>query len=155
MRRSDMDDDHEIVFRETGHGTRAFLAGLAIGAVAALLLAPMSGAETRREIRKRADKARRRALRAAEEIGDTVTERFNTAKEFVAEEIETAKDKLESTKRQVGRAVEAGREAARETREELSRRVAETKAAYDAGVETARTVRRSAASASEDARTAD
>jgi gas vesicle protein len=154
MRRSEMDDDQEIVFRDSGHGTKAFLAGIAVGAVVALLLAPMSGAETRREIRKRADKARRRALRAAEELGDTVSERFNTAKEYVADELETAKTKLENTKRSVGRAVEAGREAVRESREEISRHIAETKAAYDAGAETKRSMRRSA-STGEDARIAD
>jgi len=39
---------------------------------------------------------------------------------------------------QVQRAMEAGRTAARQAREELENRIAETKAAYDAGVSVAR-----------------
>ncbi len=155
MRRNEMDGEDEIIFRDSGGGTKMFLAGLAVGAVIALLVAPQSGVETRREIKKRAEKARRRAIRAASELSETVKDRFDDAKEFVGDEFETAKHTLEVKKRQVGRAVEAGREAARETRDSLARQVAETKAAFDAGVTTARDARRSAMSASEDERLAD
>ncbi len=154
MRRSNQDDE-EIILRDSVSGTKAFMAGIAVGAVVALLLAPMSGADTRREIGRRAGKARRRAMRAAEDLGGAVTERFNTAKEFVADEIETARQTIDTKKRQIGRAVEAGREAARESRDSLERRVAETKAAYDAGAETVRSARRSAAAEGEDEFLAD
>jgi gas vesicle protein len=136
MRAADRDDEREVIIRETGHGIGPFLTGLALGAVVALLFAPQSGEETRREIGKRAERARRRAMRAAEDIGEVVSDRFENVKDYVEDEIDTARRAVERKKRQVVRAVEAGREAARETREELERRVAETKAAFvEAGEE--------------------
>ena len=56
--------------------------------------------------------------------------------------IDTARQAIDLKKRQVSRAMEAGRAAAQEARDELERRIAETKAAYNAGVDVARSRQR-------------
>jgi gas vesicle protein len=48
------------------------LGGAALGAAAGLLLAPRSGAAMRRDLRRSADRIRRRALRLYEDAGDTI-----------------------------------------------------------------------------------
>jgi gas vesicle protein len=141
MRRDQRDDEHDVIVREVGGGAGLFLAGLALGAVAALLLAPMSGAETRAEIRARAERARRQAMDAAEGLGETVREKFGEAREFVEDEISHARTTLDNKKRQVGRAVDAARDATRQTRESMERQLAESRAAFDAGAATVRTAR--------------
>ena len=54
------------------------------------------------------------------------------------EQIESARRAIEVKKAQVARAMEAGREAAQQARGDLERRLAETKAAYNAGADVAR-----------------
>jgi hypothetical protein len=56
----------------------------------------------------------------------------------VEQGIDTARQAIDLKKRQVSRAMEAGRAAAQQARDELERRIAETKAAYNAGVDVAR-----------------
>jgi len=55
-------DEQPVVLVERGGGVGTFIAGAAIGALVALLLAPQSGAETRAQL-----KARMRRLREAAE----------------------------------------------------------------------------------------
>jgi gas vesicle protein len=120
------DDDRVVVIEKHSAGVTPFLIGLAIGAGAALLLAPRSGAATRRDLRRRA----RRARRAAEQA---VTDTFEDARQRVEEKIDSVRGAIDLKKRQVNRAMDAGRSAAREARDELEQRIAETKAAYHAG----------------------
>lgn len=89
-----------VVDRQSGVG--AFLLGLGLGAAAALLLAPRSGEDTRRQLSRRATDAGDSARRRAQGL------------------------------------VEAGRVAAAQARADLERRIAETKAAYQAGAAGAR-----------------
>ena len=143
MRRDDREEEHEVVVREIrSGGVGTFLAGIAIGAVVALLVAPQSGADTRREIRNRADRARKRAIKAAEDFGGTVRERVRDARDYVEDELEAAKHVYQEKKRGFSRAVDAGREAARHTRENIETQVAEARAAYEAGADSARSARR-------------
>jgi gas vesicle protein len=130
MSRIERDDDREIVIHEVGGGFGTFFAGLALGAIVTLLVAPQSGAETRRAISTRAERVRKRASRAMEDLGETVRERYHDAREYVQEEVETAREVIDNKKRQVDRAVEVGREAMRETRENLQRKVSETRAEF-------------------------
>ena len=150
MSRSHYDDDHRyvIIERQTGSGVPTFLIGLAVGAAAALLLAPQSGEETRRDIKRRALGARRAAknavTNAANTVTDTVTDTFDGARRKVEERIESVRDEIDDKRRQVHLAMDAGRTAARQARAELEGRIAETKAAYDAGaavVKSARTAK--------------
>ena len=59
---------------------------------------------------------------------------------------DTARQAVELKRQQVSNAVHAGRAAAQQAREDLERRIAETKASYDAGAAVARTRARTDAS---------
>jgi len=134
MSRYEFDDDEPYVVIEK-HTTSVapFLIGLALGASAALLFAPRSGAATRRDIKRRARRVRSAAEQVANDVTDTVVDTFQDARRRVEAQIDSARDAIELKRRQVNRAVEAGRAAARDARDELETRIAETKAAYAGG----------------------
>ena len=131
----DFDDDPYVVIERHDSSLGSFFVGLAIGAGLALLMAPQSGAQTRRDIKRRARRARRAAERVAGDMSDSVTDTFDSARRRVEERIDSARQAIELKKQQVQRAMEAGRAAAQQARDELERRIAETKAAYQAGTE--------------------
>jgi len=139
MRRVDYDDEPAVIIERNSGGVGGFLLGVAIGAAAALLLAPQSGAATRRDIKRSARRARRAAEDVAGDITTRVNDTFEQARGRVEHGIDTARQAIDLKKRQVSRAMEAGRAAAQQARDELERRIAETKAAYNAGVDVART----------------
>src|SRR5687767_438019 len=139
MRRADYDDEPAVIIERHSGGVGSFILGVAVGAAVALLLAPQSGAATRRDLRRGARRARRAAHDLAGDIQGRVTDTFDHARERVETGIDTARQAIELKKRQVSRAMEAGRAAAQQARDELERRIAETKAAYNAGAEVART----------------
>jgi len=119
-----------IVERNASPGIGSFLIGLALGAGAALLFAPQSGEETRREIARRARRAQEAAQDLVEDLSGTVADKFQDVRASVEERIEATFEAVDAKKRQVSNAFEAGRAAARETRGELEHRIAERKAAY-------------------------
>jgi gas vesicle protein len=139
MSRYEFDDDepYVVIERHSSAGIAPFLIGLAVGAGAALLLAPRSGAATRRDITRRAKRVRRAAEHAATGVADGVANTFEDARRRVEEQIDSARQAVDLKRRQVNRAMEAGRTAAREARSELEQRIAETKAAYTAGASVA------------------
>ena len=139
MRRVDYDDEPAVIIERNSGGVGSFLLGIAIGAAAALLLAPQSGAATRRDIKRGARRAKRAAENVADDISTRVTDTFQEARGRVEQGIDTARQAIDLKKRQVSRAMEAGRAAAQQARDELERRIAETKAAYNAGADVART----------------
>ncbi len=114
--------------REPGIGS--FLVGVALGAGIALLLAPQSGEETRREIARRARRAQDAAQDFVEDVSGTVADKFQEVRATVEERIEATLDAVDDKKRRVSNAFHAGRAAAREARGELEQRIAESKAAY-------------------------
>ena len=63
----------------------AFLAGAVIGAGAALLLAPQSGAETRKLLRNYAEKAEEEALEKAKEAKATLEKAVEQGRQFINE----------------------------------------------------------------------
>ena len=138
MRRLDYDDEPAVIIERHSGGVGSFLLGVTIGAVAALLLAPQSGEATRRDLRRGARRARRAAQNMAGDLGTKVSDTFEQARGRVEHGIDTARQAIDLKKRQVTRAMEAGRAAAQQAREELERRIAETKAAYNAGADVAR-----------------
>lgn len=134
------DDDEPYVIIEKHEGSiGSLLLGVAIGAGIALLFAPRSGVETRREIRARARRAQDAALDLAAGVTDTVVDTYHDARDKVESRIGAARDAIEIKRQQVVRAMDAGREAAQSARDELERRIAETKAAYQAGAEVVHT----------------
>jgi len=83
----------------------AFLAGAIIGAGAALLLAPQSGAETRKLLKGYAEKAEEEVLEKAKEAKATLDTAIEQGKEFIKEK-----------KTVLTAAFEAGKEAMRKER---------------------------------------
>jgi gas vesicle protein len=135
------DDEPYIVIEKHSGGVGDFLLGALIGAGVALLFAPRSGRETRADIGRRARAAQDRVRDVATGVTDQVVDTFETARSRIEEQIESARDAIVNKKEQVSRAMEAGREAAHQARTDLERRLAETKAAYNAGADVARSGR--------------
>jgi len=135
------DDEPYIVIEKHNGGGGDFLLGALIGAGVALLFAPRSGRETRADISRRARAAQDRVRDVATGVTDQVVDTFETARSRIEEQIETAREAIVTKKEQVSRAMEAGREAAQQARTDLERRLAETKAAYNAGADVARSGR--------------
>lgn len=140
MRSHDHDDPYVVIEKHSG-SVGSFLFGLGVGAAVALLLAPEPGVETRRRVARRArnvgDSARYRARGIAGDVQAEVTGRIDRAREAVTSRVDRARDAVDLKRQQVQRAVEAGRVAAQHAREDLERRIAETKAAYQAGAQVA------------------
>ncbi|HEY0971827.1 MAG TPA: YtxH domain-containing protein, partial [Gemmatimonadales bacterium] len=148
MGRYDYDDEEPYVIIEKHSGSvGSLLMGVAIGAGLALLFAPQSGQDTRRGLERGARRARVRAVRLADEVKGTVADTIDQARSQVEQRIDDARHTVELRKQQVARAVEAGRAAAHQARTELERRIAEGKAAYEAGVAAARAQTAGAAAA--------
>lgn len=78
----------------------AFVLGGVVGAGVALMLAPQSGAETRKKIKELAD-----------EVKEKATDYAGTAKGQVTETVEKAKGLYEEKKSAITAAVQAGKEA--------------------------------------------
>ena len=148
MRDYDDDEPYVIIEKNSG-GIGSFLLGLAVGAGIALLFAPQSGEETRRNIKRSARRMKDAAEGAVGDVKDRMGETFEAARQRVEEKIEEARGAIENKREEVARAVEAGRAAARQAREDLERRLAETKAAYQAGAQVARDARKERSSARE------
>ena len=143
MRDDHYDEDGEpyVVIEKHSSGMGSFFLGLAIGAGLALLFAPQSGEETRQTIARGARRVRRAATDAVEGVTDKVTDSFESARQKVEDRINAVRGAVEEKKDHVERAMRAGREAAQQARNDLERRLAETKAAYNAGAQVARDVK--------------
>src|SRR5215467_10723374 len=87
-------------------GPLAFLSGAALGAIAALLLAPQSGRESREQLRGYARRAEENLRDLAGEAGERFEEAVGQGKEYV-----------EAKKSVLREAFEAGREAMKRERE--------------------------------------
>lgn len=144
------DDQPYVVIERNSESVGPFLLGLALGAGVALLLAPRTGAATRRDIKRRALRVRRAAETVATEVTDTVVDTFQEARRRVEDQIDSARQVIDLKRQQVQRAMEAGRAAAQEARDELEQRIAESKVAYRAGAAVARAGQSSIAVEDED-----
>lgn len=121
-------DDSRYVIIERRSGTFAgFLWGAAVGAGLALLFAPRSGEQTRRELQDNARRLRDTAEGTVRRVQETVSDTLDDMRREVTERVDAARE-----------AVEVGREAARETRADLEQRVRDSQAAARAGVDAAR-----------------
>ncbi len=134
----DEDERYYVIEEQSGGGFGSFLLGAAIGAGLALLLAPQSGEDTRRDIKRKAGEMSSAAKDVAGDLSDTVVDRYSRAKRTVGTTIDSARQAIDIKKHQATEAFRAGREAAAQARQELEARLAETKAAYQAGADVSR-----------------
>lgn len=124
------EDEPYVVIEQKPAGVGSFIFGLAVGAGLALLFAPRSGAETRRDLQRRAREVGDQAQDLVSELTESVGSTIKHAKDSVEDRIDATRDAIELKRRQVSNAVDAGRAAAQQARVELEQRIAETKAAY-------------------------
>jgi gas vesicle protein len=92
----------------SGEKTLFFLVGAAIGAATALLLAPRSGAETRKLIATR-----------ARESADIVANRTKAVADMASTYLDRGKDALQHQRDQLTAAFEAGKQAYLEEKERV------------------------------------
>jgi gas vesicle protein len=97
----------------------AFLSGAALGAIAALLLAPQSGSESRKQLRGYARKAGEDLRDFASEAGENLRDIAGEAGERLGEAIDQGKEYVEAKKSVLREALDAGREAMKRERERL------------------------------------
>lgn len=122
----DEDDAYVVIEKHESAGITPFLVGLAVGAGVALLFAPRSGRATRRDIKRRAMRAKQAAEEAVQGATDAVVDKFH-------EGVDTVRNAIDIKTQQAKRAVVAGRAAAADARTELEERIAASKAAYRSG----------------------
>jgi gas vesicle protein len=133
-RRHEHDEDDEVVYVERGGSPiLPFLWGAAVGAALALLLAPTSGAELRETLTDRARRLKDLAVDKAGELEEQVGHSYERARAKVEEELDTARRYVGDTRQAARDVVQAGKAAAGTAREELERRLAEAREARRAG----------------------
>jgi gas vesicle protein len=121
-------DEQPVVLVERGSGIGAFIAGAALGALAALLLAPQSGVETRARIRSRVRRLREAAEDRLEDLQDAVETGYEKTKASIEAGLQRARRTIDERREDAKDAVGAGKAGVRTAREELERRLAETRA---------------------------
>jgi gas vesicle protein len=99
-----MDDDLKKI-------AGAFVIGGAIGALIALLYAPKSGKQTRRDISKTARKIKRETVDLVEDTIDDIHDFASDMKDKVTDIIDKGKDLSDSAKKEVIRNLEQGQKA--------------------------------------------
>jgi gas vesicle protein len=129
-RPDDPDDDRLVIVEreESSSPLGAFVLGAVLGAGLALLLAPQSGADTRRTLRTQARKAAGATRKAAGTVADKVGSAYAQARAELEMRLDVARTTIDGKREEVERAMAAGREAARQAREDVQRRIAEQRA---------------------------
>jgi len=102
-------------------GALLVLAGAILGAGVALLVAPQSGKETRRDITKYARKARRKVEGVAGEVAESVSELAGVVEEKAEELLDKGKDLAKESKQAVLDALEEGQERIGRQRDRLAK----------------------------------
>lgn len=118
MRNYDDDDVPYVVIERSGSGMAPFVWGALIGAAAALLLAPKSGAETQEELKERARRLRQRAEDKAHEFQEGLQEAWSEGRRQVESKLGEARKSVSEGRSRAQQAWEAGRDAARSARTE-------------------------------------
>ncbi|HSM18458.1 MAG TPA: YtxH domain-containing protein [Gemmatimonadales bacterium] len=121
MKNQDDYDDVVYVVREQEAPLKYLFWGAAIGAGLALLFAPSSGTETRRQIRSKARRFRALAEEKYDEFEDRLADGSSRVKEFV-------EDGVEDLKIQAGELTDAVKGAGSTARDELERRLKDARA---------------------------
>ena len=107
-----------------GNNLLYFLAGMAVGAVGALLFAPQSGEKTRKLIGKKADEGREYLREKGEEIRGQAEELVDKGKDLVSHQVERGKDL-------VSEQLERGKDLVAKQKEQLSAALDAVKDGYE------------------------
>jgi gas vesicle protein len=86
----------------------AFLIGGLIGAAVALLYAPKSGRETRKDIARTAKKVKKETVHLVEDVIDSINDFAGDVKDKVSDIIDQGKDLSESAKKEILKNLEDG-----------------------------------------------
>jgi gas vesicle protein len=127
MRSYDDEGVPYVVIERSGSGLMPFVWGALLGAAAALLRAPKSGAETQEELKERARRLREKAEQKAGELQDTLQDALAQGRRQVESKYEGAKRAVADGRSRAQHAVDAGKKAAQAARSELEERMAETR----------------------------
>ena len=98
---TDMEDDYRKI-------AAAFLVGGLVGAAVALLYAPKSGRETRKDIAKTARKIKKESVHLVEDAVDSINDFAGDVRDKVSDVIERGKDLSEGAKKEIIRNLEHG-----------------------------------------------
>lgn len=116
-----------VVVERSDSGLGSLLLGFALGAGVALLFAPQSGEETRRELRNRGRQLRATAGEKAEELQEILSGGYEETKSRVEDGIASARQVIEEKKDGAKDAVAAGKAAVHSARDELDRRLSKAR----------------------------
>jgi gas vesicle protein len=111
-----------VIVEKSDGGLGPFFWGAVIGAGLALLLAPQSGEETRRQLKNRGRRLWAAAEEKAAEIQDLVAGGLEDAKSRV-------EDAIDERRQHARDVVDAGKAAVHSARDELERRLSDARAA--------------------------
>jgi gas vesicle protein len=121
--------DKPVVIVERESGLSPFFFGLAIGAGLALLFAPKSGEETRRELRNQGRRLRATAGEKAAELREMLDGGYEETKGKVEDRIAHAKQVIDEKRDGAKEAIEAGKAAVHSARAELEKRLSKARTA--------------------------
>ena len=102
-------------------GALLVLAGAILGAGVALLVAPQSGKETRRDISRYAHRARRKVEGLAGEVAESVVDMAEAVEEKAEELLDKGKDLAKESRDAVLSALEEGQERIGRQRDRLAK----------------------------------
>ncbi len=126
---SHQSDQPVVVVERSDGGLAGFLLGLAVGAGVALLLAPKTGEETRRQLKNTGRRLRTVATERAEDLQDALGGGYERTRDRVEQGLDSARDTIDEKREAAQDAYKAGKSAVKTARSELERRLAESKAA--------------------------
>jgi gas vesicle protein len=107
-----MDEDYKKV-------ALAFLIGGAVGAGIALLYAPQSGRDTRKDIVKTARRVKKETVNLVEDAVDSINDFASDVKDKVSDIIDRGKDLSEDAKKEVLRNLEQGQKVIEKQRKKV------------------------------------
>ncbi len=126
---SHQSDQPVVIVERSDSGLGGFLLGLAVGAGMALLFAPKTGEETRRQLKNTGRRLRTVASERAEDLQDALGGGYERTRVRVEEGLDSARQTIDEKRESAKDAYKAGRSAVKTARSELERRLAESKAA--------------------------
>lgn len=104
-------------------GALMLVAGGIIGAGVAILYAPQTGKETRKDIRRFAKKTRRRAEGVVDDFSDAVSDMVDAVGEKASEILDKGKDLAHDAKLELIKAIEEGQEKLEKQRTKLAKMI--------------------------------